>query len=178
MGIFSQENIRKSIKKTILSIYCPLRNIALKAKWQFEYISLKNKKNGKGTTPKNISECSFSHVLYIVPHADDELISGWSYQKRNNHNTTLYYCGFTGSNSFEENIKTRRNEIKKYADCMALMLIEKKDDIKKEILNLVLKEKTDAIFLPCYIDWHHEHRLINDILEGLTSLSVKRGFHY
>ena len=104
-----------------------------------------------------------SRFLLIAPHADDELLSSYTLLKKCS-NLTVYYCGFTGTNSKIDNRNTRRHEIESLCHFMGIPFI----DGGGSCLNLEEAIKRhDVIVLPSIVDWHQEHRKVSYLLMDL-----------
>ena len=100
------------------------------------------------------------NILFIAPHADDELISSWKLLHDYKTRILVYYCGLTGGNKDNKNRIIREREIKTFTkvNCISLFVPE---NWIQSLVNVVDSYEIDCIFLPSYIDWHPEHRLIN-----------------
>ena len=110
------------------------------------------------------------NILYIVPHADDELLSGYYLLQRLGTKAYIYYCGMTGSNRNPINKQERDKEIRQLCTEKGMNLLLPKN-WEDEIVNTVNGCNISTIILPSYIDWHVEHRLINTtILDIYNSL--------
>lgn len=97
--------------------------------------------------------------LFLVPHADDDLLGGYALVRLQADSIMFGYYGLTGSNKNLENKRVRDVEFQNYT---------KKLNIKSviirnvDILRRVIKEnEIKVFFLPSVIDWHPEHRKMN-----------------
>lgn len=98
-----------------------------------------------------------TRVLVVAPHADDELIGCYSVIEKAAETTDLYYAGLTGSDPSAENQAARLHEIQTLARRLKLdFYYDEPNDTA--VLDSLLKNRYDTIFLPTYIDWHPEHR--------------------
>ena len=120
----------------------------------------------------NFKNCN---VLFLVPHADDDLIGGYGLSKKCKGDFIYGYFGLTGSNKDIDNKKTRDLEFKTYCNRTdtPFLLIHDVD----ELISIVVKKHISQIFLPTIVDWHSEHRLLNyylyDALEMLKGNDVE-----
>lgn len=104
--------------------------------------------------------------LFLVPHADDDLLGGYALAQLQADSIMLGYYGLTGSDVSPENKKVRDNEFQNYT---------KEANLKKvtiydiETLRCITKEnKIKIFFLPSIVDWHPEHRKLNyDLYDAL-----------
>lgn len=102
-------------------------------------------------------------ILFIVPHADDELISSFSLLKSLGRNAIIYYCGMTGSNTQEDNKLIRDAEIINFCRDNDYLFICP-NNWQDELLQTIDEYGVNTIFFPSYIDWHNEHRYISNVL--------------
>lgn len=101
-------------------------------------------------------------ILIVAPHADDELIGCHQIISDSNIEATIFYCGFLGGNNSKENRNVREREIRTYANSQHRnLVISTSDNIEKDIEEVIKDQQPALVFLPSFIDWHPEHRLIN-----------------
>lgn len=105
------------------------------------------------------------NTLVISPHADDELIGCYAYIKK--HNPTVFLCSLTGSNNSIDNKLIRENEFEKFCLDNNLPFYIARENLEKELKGQILNIKPDRILVPSMVDWHFEHRLINEILSNI-----------
>lgn len=104
-------------------------------------------------------------ILIIAPHADDELIGCHQLMVSHPSNTTVFYCGFLGSNLSDDNRKIREDEIRAYADLQHYQLvISTLESIHCDLKSVIIELQPSMIFVPSFIDWHPEHRQVNLLL--------------
>lgn len=103
------------------------------------------------------------HVLYIVPHADDELLSGYCLLNNYSSSITVYYCGMTGGNDDVHNKEKRDNEIRLFCKENNLRCLFPVD-WKQELARVIKESGIKSIFLPSFVDWHNEHRSITQVI--------------
>ena len=113
-------------------------------------------------------------ILFIVPHADDELLPSWKTLSKYKDQIILYYCGMTGSNNSVKNKITRENEISLFAKEKDYNIIIP-DDWKESLVDTINDMHIKYVFLPSYFDWHLEHRLIDEMLIAKHSEFNKNG---
>ncbi len=155
------------IKRVLICLYSVVHTGYLNLCWFLQFQICKNTQKSSISGSKDVSSLPFKHALYLVPHADDDLISGWSFLKRNRERISLFYCGFTGSRTDEKNRKIRRNEFVQYCTKNDFYFIESNGNYAKEIDQILKTKQYDAVFLPCYLDWHKEHRQLDEMLEKI-----------
>lgn len=104
-------------------------------------------------------------VVIIAPHADDELIGCHQLITNYTQSITVLYGGYLGSNQTESNRITREQEIKKYCQMQGCnLVVSTPKTIGYELKRVIRERVPQFIFLPSYVDWHDEHRLVNDVL--------------
>lgn len=107
-------------------------------------------------------------ILIVAPHADDELIGCHQLVSNSNVEVTIFYCGFLGGNNSKENQIVREREIRAYAESQHRnLVISTSDDIEKDIEEVIKDQQPAFVFLPSFIDWHPEHRLVNILLANV-----------
>lgn len=105
-------------------------------------------------------------ILVIAPHADDELIGCHELIRQNLSNIKVVYCSMLGHNYTESNRLIREGEFISYMDYMgADYTILQSDNLPNSLERLVSDFKPSIIALPSYVDWHEEHRKVNEILQ-------------
>lgn len=102
--------------------------------------------------------------LIIVPHADDELIGCHQFIQNHLDNVTIFYCGFLGSNPSEENRAVRAGEFVRYCQNVGVNYVCAENDIRHSLYTYLDELKPCTLLLPSYIDWHKEHRKVNEYL--------------
>lgn len=110
-------------------------------------------------------------IIYIVPHSDDELISGYNFIKRYGKNILLVYCGFLGEKKSEQIMGVRKQEFLKSCTEMNVEYELISGNIEDELSEIVNRFKPQYICIPSYIDWHFEHRRTNDALRSILSIN-------
>lgn len=156
--------MKKQFKQIIYGIFQQI-------KWNIESLSL------AGESTNLLPELS-GKIMVLVPHADDELISCWKTLKTYRNNSYVYYCGMTGSNNSVVNKDIRDKEIRTFTDDHGLIIITP-NDWKRSLVQTIHDLNIDTVFLPSYIDWHNEHRLVNEILlESLSTLNRRISLYW
>jgi len=149
-----------NIKLTIRRIYFLLR-------WKFAFLFLSKKDVNEATPINIIDKEEIENPLILVPHADDEWI-GCSQILKESPSVTLYYFNFLGNNYSEENIKVRLAELKSLQEKLRFKLIVSEENQPHlDLIKLIEENNFSSIFLPCPIDWHPEHILVNNILKDV-----------
>lgn len=144
-------------------------------RWLFQIIKIT-----KYIKSSNLSRIKLSgNILVIAPHADDELIGCHQLITTYKKNVTVFYCSFLGSNSNSDNKNVRRLELEGYLNSIPVNYVISSDKVTNDLSNIIDNLKPKYIFLPSYIDWHKEHRLINEIICGLDiEDSIKIGWYH
>lgn len=106
-------------------------------------------------------------ILIIAPHADDELIGCYSIISRYTDNVHVCCCSLTGSNSSVNNKNTREHEFTEFCKALKVNYSILQGRLDKSMEELLLSYKPTVVFLPSFIDWHDEHRLVDKILEDI-----------
>lgn len=114
--------------------------------------------------------------LYIIPHADDELIGGFSTIVKNCSDFLLFYCGLLGKNQKEENRQTRLREFISLCEAKGFCYVIANRNLEKHIRRILNEYNPENIFIPSMVDWHEEHRLVNKILLKILD-NKKRDVH-
>ncbi len=152
------------IKKSILGILTLLRHL----KWHIDALTLPK-------IPNNIPEFKMDkddRLLVIAPHADDELIGCHSLISRFTSQTKVFYCSFLGDNTAEENRLIRQSEFCAYMQKInADYEISSPKNLTADLSKTIKNYKPTIIALPSFIDWHKEHRRINEIVSELKILN-------
>lgn len=154
-------------KKIIVKILKKIREI----KWYLQYLYLKK----ESLNSKRLIIKKGEKLLIIVPHADDELIGCYQLIKNFKDNVILLYCNFTGSNNEIENSKIRKLEFLRF--CKKNNINYLFTDTEAKLVKEVMKNDMDYIFLPCFIDWHNEHRKISEIIRKINLNKIKIGMY-
>ena len=102
-------------------------------------------------------------VLVIAPHADDELLSCYTILSQSDCEKSVYYCGFTGSNSGLQNREVRRQEITLLCNYLHVPCIDG-DGQERNLERLLQQKSFNKIIIPSLADWHPEHRKVNYML--------------
>ena len=148
-------------------------------RWKFAFLFLSKKEVNKVTTAHIINNEDIENPLILVPHADDEWIGCSQILKKSPH-VTVYYFNFLGNDSSEKNRKVRLAELKSLQEKFRFKLIVSEEnqphlDLKK----LIEENNFSSIFIPCPIDWHPEHILVNTILKGiLQEISFHQSLYF
>lgn len=137
--------------------------------WKYDIKQISRHKHGdKERLPYFVGK-----QLFLVPHADDDLLGGYALAKQQGLGLCMGYYGMTGSAQDVNNKKTRDKEFEKYISEMKLGYY--KINSSNDILDIVKKDNVKVIYLPSLIDWHPEHRKINyDLYDALSFADSKR----
>lgn len=103
--------------------------------------------------------------LIIVPHADDELIGCYQFISTHREQVILFYCNYLGCNYCKTNERLRKAEFEQFCQAIGIKYIIANHDVQKSLDDAINSIKPQNILLPSIVDWHHEHRLANTILE-------------
>lgn len=117
----------------------------------------------------------FSKILIIVPHADDELIGCYHLLKKYKDKITLFFCNYVGTNDDENNKLTREKEFIEFCKSNDLRFIIS-NNVNNDLKSYLSNNNVDLILLTPLIDWHEEHRRVNDILYHLLQSSIYKGY--
>lgn len=163
--------------KTILTkIYSYIIGIKNHVLWQIQAANVKT----LTTSSCAVEFHSTSHIIVIAPHADDELIGCHQLILNHRHLVTIFYCGYLGSNQSETNRTIREKEIiaySRYQNCN--LIISAPNTIQADLRKAIEQLKPEYVFLPSYVDWHDEHRLINNLLVSIRpSHHIKVGWYH
>lgn len=105
---------------------------------------------------------SIDRVIVIAPHADDELIGCYGLLTNKYITLKVFYCSLLGSNYSKTNHDRREEEFLSYMSNIGReFVIAKNDDFSEELEAIIREDQPQYIFLPAFIDWHDEHRLVN-----------------
>lgn len=107
----------------------------------------------------NVMNCDDEDILFLVPHADDDLFGGYALANRYKDKFVYGYFGLTGSNKEPENKDKRDQEFKLFCQRIHAQYTLMNDI--KNLIELIRNKNTLHIFVPSIIDWHPEHRLLN-----------------
>lgn len=103
-------------------------------------------------------------IVIIAPHADDELIGCHQLITNYARRITVLYCGYLGSNQSESNRIIRQQEIKNYCQMQGCkLIISTPQAVGYDIKRALVERRPQYVFLPSYVDWHDEHRLVNEV---------------
>lgn len=152
------------IKQSIIKIITLIQHL----KWRIEVLTLPK----LSIDVPEFKMTSEDRLLIIAPHADDELIGCHALMNRYNTKTKVFYCSFLGHNYNEKNQITRQKEFSSYMNSLGINFdISKPENLSVDLYNNITDFKPTIIALPSYIDWHPEHRLINEIL---TEINIQK----
>lgn len=105
----------------------------------------------------------FERILIIVPHADDELIGCYQFMKSTQTRVCLFYCDMTGSTDNETNKHIRRKEFERLCSENGFEYVISDDIIDQSLQRVIEEYDPNAILLPSIVDWHPQHREVNNI---------------
>ncbi len=129
-------------------------------------------KRTKNFNHANCKQILGGKILLIAPHADDELLSSYSLFK-NNKTVSVYYCGFTGSNSSESNKIIRYGEITNACNQLQAPLIAG-DGSSDSLCKAIIEGCFDTVIIPSIVDWHPQHRLVSyNLLEAINNHNLQ-----
>lgn len=151
-------------------LYVQFYKVFLQCKWALQFLIVQSHKKYKIEKYNLDAE----KILIIVPHADDELIGCYQFMKSTNAKVRLFYCNMTGSNTDVNNKDIRKNEFKELCHKNGFEY-SVSDEIIEQSLNKAIREyNPDAIFLPSIVDWHPQHREVNDITRTILYNTGKK----
>lgn len=115
-------------------------------------------------------------TLIIAPHADDELIGCYNYIKRHRDDVIVLYCGLLGSNKDTANARIRKDEFIEFCSKVSAQYVVLEKASVESIKAILCKYDFDNVFIPSFIDWHVEHRWVNEallqILEQIKLINI------
>ena len=127
------------------------------------------------TDKYSVMNCDDEDILFLVPHADDDLFGGYALATKYKDKCVYGYFGLTGSNKTIENKVRRDQEFKAFCQRMNVQYFFL-DDIK-DLIGLIANKNSLHIFVPSIIDWHPEHRLLNyyllDSLKAVKDCNIR-----
>lgn len=114
-------------------------------------------------------DLNYENRLFLVPHADDDLLGGYRLSQMSRGNFIFGYFGLTGSNNDVMNKKTRDIEFESFCKEVDVQFINIKSI--KELAAIITDRDIKSVYLTSIIDWHPEHRRLNyDLLDSLCQL--------
>lgn len=159
--------ISRVLKKSYIIFYKP----ALRCKWTFQFLILQLHKKNK-TQKYNLLDAG--RILIIVPHADDELIGCYKFMKSTDAKVCLFYCNMTGSNNDENNKDIRKKEFEELCHQNGFEYSISDGLIEQSMDEAIREYNPDTIMLPSVVDWHPQHREVNNIAKiVLNNMSMK-----
>lgn len=155
------------MKKVILIIIKKIINL----KWYFQRIHIKHLLINN--LQNNVSK--LDDILIIAPHADDELIGCNELITNKKLSLEVFYCSLLGSNYTKDNQKIREQEFRNYMSiCNRNYTIAKNSTWEEELFRYIDYRRPKYIFLPSFVDWHDEHRLVNlKLLDALDQIGYE-----
>lgn len=147
--------ILRSLKKFI-------SNLIWRAKW------IKQTSNVARIIKDQVLDISNQSTLVLAPHADDELIGCYSVitntlqNKKKGGGVALMNYSFNESNS-DTRIIEFTNFLEKSTLTDKIIYIDHKQRINS-LFDLIDRTRPQQIYLPCFIDWHPDHRDSNVVL--------------
>jgi hypothetical protein len=149
---------KKFIKKTYFTI-----------KWCFSIFLISFSDIGELSEQNILERNALRKILILVPHADDEWI-GCSQILKKSADKSVYYFNFLGDNYSSENEKIRLDELKSLQNEIGFNLFVSSHNNYEDLKNLIHDNDFSGIFIPCPIDWHPEHILVNKIFKNIFPL--------
>jgi LmbE family N-acetylglucosaminyl deacetylase len=128
--------------------------------WYLQYQRECKKNTVITTSSKNYR---FERILIIVPHADDELIGCYQFIKSTKAKVFLFYCDMTGSNNDKTNKYIRRKEFEELCRKNGFQYVVSDEIVDQSLQKVVEEYDPNAILLPSTVDWHPQHRAVNNI---------------
>ncbi len=139
-----------------------LFNVIYSVKWWLAYY--RYKRYPVKDNYSNIPLCVPGDVvLVIAPHADDELLACYTILSQSDSEKSVYYCGFTGSNSDLQNREVRCKEITLLCNYLHVPCIDGNGQ-ECNLEELLQQKSFNKILIPSLVDWHPEHRKVNYML--------------
>lgn len=108
-------------------------------------------------------DLNLDRILIVVPHADDELIGCYQFMKSTKAIIYLFYSDMTGSNNDETNKYIRRKEFEQLCSENGFEYVISNGTINQSLYKVIEEFDPNAILLPSIIDWHPQHREVNNI---------------
>lgn len=116
----------------------------------------------------------FERILIIVPHADDELIGCYQFMKSTKAEVCLFYCDLTGSNNDKTNRYIRQKEFERFCCHNGFKYVISSGIIHQFLQRVIEKYDPNTIMLPSIVDWHPQHREVNNITSiVLCNMNIK-----
>ena len=157
--------IKQSFNTTL---FRAILKITKRIRWYFQKKSL----NISKLSSNSFQVLPEGNILLLVPHADDELIGCHNLIKSHLNRTYIFYFSFLGHNYNEDNRCIREEEFRNYMHHIGVKyIISSSKNCKEDLSKVILRIKPSTIFLPSYIDWHPEHRLVNNILANCLNIN-------
>lgn len=155
--------IKQSLKKRFRAFL----KIKRRVRWYYQKKSL----NISKLSSNSFKVLPEGNILVLVPHADDELIGCHNLIKSHLNRIHIFYFSFLGHNYNEDNRSVREEEFRNYMHHIgAKYVISSPKNYSEDLSKVISKIKPSTIFLPSYIDWHPEHRLVNHALANCLKI--------
>lgn len=142
--------------------YITFGKVFQRSKWTIQFLILRLRSYAKEEI--NLCNIDVDKVIIIVPHADDELIGCFQFMKSNKTKVCLFYCDMTGSNNDETNKHIRRKEFERLCSESSFEYVISSENINYSLSKVVEEYDPNAILLPSIVDWHPQHREVNNIV--------------
>lgn len=124
---------------------------------------------GSITEIPEFSLSSNQRVIIIAPHADDELIGCYGILSKYKKQVKVFYCSLLGENVTAHNKNIRERELMSYLNSMQIEYFISNNEIIEDLSMILDSYEPAIIALPSYVDWHSEHRKVNEILHDLLA---------
>ena len=151
-------NLVHILKKTYVGIFDVIRRLV----WVCQYAVVIGRVQRISTKP--LGALQGKKCLFLVPHADDELVGCYKILKESRIQSTCYYFGFIGDGVKGESKEARKEEVVRSSRELRFHLIVGEGDPVEEIKHILESVSWDFICLPSFIDWHPDHLKVNDTL--------------
>lgn len=123
------------------------------------------KRCSKAIETKPIKELINKNILILAPHSDDEWIGCSQLLINKKNKVTVLNMDMSGGDN--QNLQKKRfEEMMNIAKIYKYKLISIKGSKKNFLVNYLMENQIDIIFVPCFYDWHFEHIKVMKVLKN------------
>lgn len=167
----------KGVKQMVKSFFIKIIEFMCSIVWKLQFLWCKTKICfGLKNKYKTLIDLKNSANVFLIPHADDELIGNYQFITRLKGEALLLYFGMTGSCNSIDNKKVRENELARF--CKEKGIKYKTISSHDDLFDFLPKNVHINLFFPSCIDWHNEHRLISEYVLKYISPSKNISFFW